>query len=563
MHASLSHPPLRRQGCLAALLLLAFAACDNGTGPSAPELAKIQLSDSLVVLLDADSAGVEATLLDQNGAPMQQLPEGTVLRWTSLDTTIATVQGGMVKAWRPGQTEIVAEAGTVRASARVRVEPVTPTFTAVAGDGQGAARGEPLEKRLEVRVLDVHGRPVRDAAVEFVATAGGGTFTPALQRTDSAGIASASWTLGAVLGEQKAEARLVGQTVAPLPFTARGLRQIAFVSSRDGNAEIYLMNEDGSRQRNRTNNLATDRLPVWSPDGTKILFVSSRDGGLKLYVMNADGSAPTRLTGHTVSVGSNSLYHNGSTYAWSRDGSKIVFESGDDIYLVNADGSNLRNVTDPLSGSQPTLSPDGTQVAFIRRANPISQPCHGQYWLYVMNVDGSNLRQLAYRDCDLLYEPRWSPDGTTILYGWQFRLRAPAMIAVKPDGTGGRQLLPGGVGSHVASTWPVWSPDGRMLAYVYTNGWTDFPGNEMEQRIRVANADGTPRWQGTQGLNTGYTVEGQPAWSADGTKVAYVRTTLRYAPSSSEIWVAPIDGSSQATPLSSQPGKDDSPAWRP
>src|SRR5262245_47152546 len=74
----------------------------------------------------------------------------------------------------------------------------------------------------------------------------------------------------------------------PLPPYYR----IAFASSRDGNAEIYMMNADGSHLTNLTNNPADDGSPVWSPSGHQIAFVSSRDNG-GIYVMNADGSNQT------------------------------------------------------------------------------------------------------------------------------------------------------------------------------------------------------------------------------------------------------------------------------
>jgi dipeptidyl aminopeptidase/acylaminoacyl peptidase len=75
---------------------------------------------------------------------------------------------------------------------------------------------------------------------------------------------------------------------------------IAFVSNRDGNNEIYVMNGDGSGLTNLTDNPADDGGedygPVWSPDGKRILFSSSRDGNLEIYMMNADGSDQTNLT---------------------------------------------------------------------------------------------------------------------------------------------------------------------------------------------------------------------------------------------------------------------------
>ena len=72
--------------------------------------------------------------------------------------------------------------------------------------------------------------------------------------------------------------------------------RIAFISERDGNLEIYVVNADGSGLTNLTNNPATDFVPRWSPNGSRIAFVSHRDGNSEIYVMNADGSGLTRLT---------------------------------------------------------------------------------------------------------------------------------------------------------------------------------------------------------------------------------------------------------------------------
>ncbi len=76
--------------------------------------------------------------------------------------------------------------------------------------------------------------------------------------------------------------------------------KIAFVSDRDGNAEIYVMDADGSNQTNLTNNPANNPylapVPAWSPDGSKIAFVSDRDGNAEIYVIDADGSNPANLT---------------------------------------------------------------------------------------------------------------------------------------------------------------------------------------------------------------------------------------------------------------------------
>lgn len=88
-------------------------------------------------------------------------------------------------------------------------------------------------------------------------------------------------------------------TPTPIPSA-----RIAFSSDRDGNAEVYVMNADGTGQTNLTNNSAWDSRPAWSPDGTRIAFVSDRDGNREVYVMNADGSGQTRLTDNPAADGS-------------------------------------------------------------------------------------------------------------------------------------------------------------------------------------------------------------------------------------------------------------------
>ncbi len=107
--------------------------------------------------------------------------------------------------------------------------------------------------------------------------------------------------------------------------------QIAFVSNRDGNEEIYVMYTDGSHQTNLTNNKARDTTPVWSPDGRKIAFVSTRDSNEEIYVMNSDGSGIKNLTRNPALDW---------CPAWSPDGHKLAFASGrsgtGDIYVMDA-----------------------------------------------------------------------------------------------------------------------------------------------------------------------------------------------------------------------------------
>jgi Tol biopolymer transport system component len=89
--------------------------------------------------------------------------------------------------------------------------------------------------------------------------------------------------------------------------------RIAFVSVRDGNPDVYVMNADGSGELRLTNSPAIDTDPAWSPDGARIAFSSDRNGNHDIYIMSADGSGVTRVTNSPTL----------DRYpAWSPDGSR-------------------------------------------------------------------------------------------------------------------------------------------------------------------------------------------------------------------------------------------------
>src|SRR6266508_3430575 len=167
----------------------------------------------------------------------------------------------------------------------------------------------------------------------------------------------------------------------------------------------YVMNADGSGQRDLTRELGLDGFPGWSPDGEKILFGSERDGNWEIYLMNADGSGQRRLTSEAARA---------SGVAWSPDGQKIAFGGwpraggNGEIYVMNADGSGLRNLTrSPGHDVAPAWSPDGRKIVFTRsRAMTIFEPWE-DVEIYVMNADGSDQRNLTRNRAFDSY-PAWS-----------------------------------------------------------------------------------------------------------------------------------------------------------
>jgi TolB protein len=103
------------------------------------------------------------------------------------------------------------------------------------------------------------------------------------------------------------------------------------------------MNAQGDGKTRLTDSVGVDVYPKWSPDGTQIAFLSNRDGNVEIYVMNADGSDPRNLTNNPAQESTQ------GDFFWSLDGTQILFHSDRDgnseVYLMNADGSNPVNLS--------------------------------------------------------------------------------------------------------------------------------------------------------------------------------------------------------------------------
>jgi len=253
-------------------------------------------------------------------------------------------------------------------------------------------------------------------------------------------------------------------------------------------SQIWVMNTDGTSQRRLAEGCCFD----WSPDGRRIAFF--RDG--LLYTIGADGGGLTRFSdvktsildlfdnrpdwspdGRRIAYSENQaifiLNSNGTGRRqltrpprrsrggddrprWSPDGKKILFErfvfernqSGDDIFVVNADGSGLRRLTHALGAVDPEWSPDGTKIAYVDFSN---------FEIYVMNADGSEQQNITRTPGVPDFEPLWSPDGTTIL----FTARRGWIHTISPDGSHHRSLN----GRETGFRNTEWSADGRSIVF--------------------------------------------------------------------------------------------------
>jgi Tol biopolymer transport system component/serine/threonine protein kinase/formylglycine-generating enzyme required for sulfatase activity len=260
------------------------------------------------------------------------------------------------------------------------------------------------------------------------------------------------------LGFRLAAPASLGETGPPTPTPASpptptlsggGWGEIAFVSERDGNREIYVMSADGTSPRRLTNNRANDRDPAWSPDGMRIAFYSDREGNADIYVMGADGGGLRNLTNHPAND-----YHP----SWSPDGARLAFNSdrggSSDIYVINADGSGLARLTTPGTGNGgQAWSPDGTRIVFQSSRD-------GDDEIYVMNADGSGQTRLTFSPGNDGF-PAWSPDGTQIAFQSN-RDGHFDVYVINADGSGLRRLTTTGSNDW----WPEWSADGTSIAFI-------------------------------------------------------------------------------------------------
>ena len=270
--------------------------------------------------------------------------------------------------------------------------------------------------------------------------------------------------------------------------------RIAFMSTRsDHNGEIFLMNSDGKRVRRLTIHLAYDAVPAWSPDGQKIAFMSFRDEPRDIYVMNPDGTNLINLTQSPEGWE--------SSPSWSPDGKQIVFSTGD-IWVMDADGENQRNLTNHIAGDrQPDWSPDGRQIAFTsdRNSDWEFDIWGGNWEVYVMNTDGANLINLTKHPAKD-GSADWSPDGNQIAFSSD-REGNRDIYVMNADGTNPINLT-----NHPARDGGAdWSPDGMRIAFSTNRdgNWEKKPNDNWE--VYVMNADGTnpinltnhPAWDST------------------------------------------------------------------
>jgi len=290
--------------------------------------------------------------------------------------------------------------------------------------------------------------------------------------------------------------------------------QIAFRRYLDpgkNTGAIFTANPNGTRvkQVTRPRRGVVDQFVDWSPNGRKLVFerkVPCPAGGPRdgldntcdrIYTVSRDGKGLKALVpcGFKVSKPFPGTCVGARTPSWSPDGSKIAFRyalSDDDypdsfttnigIWIVNADGTDRRQVTQLTPGSswdrEPQWSPDGRKLAFVR--DDLKRRAEA---IFTVNIDGKGLFQVTPWKLTAGTRPDWSPDGRWILFG-----AAPRDLAnvyrIHPNGTGLTNLTTERANGYLSSTF---SPDGTMIAAARTPG----AGPEGAADVYVMNADGS------------------------------------------------------------------------
>jgi uncharacterized protein YjdB len=330
----------------------------------------------------------EAQALTADNAPVPEAP----FRWTVTDPGLASfdVKTGLLTGRAVGKTQLMVRgpgAGLV----------VTWNVSVIAGS----------VKFTEARVgLGVNQR--RTLRANY-ADDQGNVLGPASNLTwnsdghQVATVGEDGTVAGAGYGHAKITATAAGGKAAVADVYVVG--EILIASSRGnpaGKFQLYAVERSNLAQLTKlTPDTTSASDPAFSPDGARLAFVSQRDGNPEIYVMNADGTGATRVTNDPQADGRPSF---------TPDGQALVFQSSrtagkQQIWTVNVDGTGLTQLTRDSVNSSPAASPDGQTIAYVSNRNKDSD-------IWLMARDGSNQRQFTRSPQQRESEPRFLRDGT-------------------------------------------------------------------------------------------------------------------------------------------------------
>lgn len=218
----------------------------------------------------------------------------------------------------------------------------------------------------------------------------------------------------------------------------------------NNNDEIYIAAADGSKRRNLSNNPENDWGPDWSHDGSTIAFNSTRDGAMHGYLVNPDGSNLRRIASDAW-IEYPSFSPDDSKLAFMG-----VVGSDYSIYVIDLATAKVTKVTDfPGEEGWPVWSPDGSTIAFTTQRDDCRFASNGkECWrtgdvgphhdIWLIGADGSNLRRVTPEFGQFV---AWSPDGQYLL------ISGASLYVVRTDGTGRVELHPAGANGAGIPDW--------------------------------------------------------------------------------------------------------------
>ncbi len=270
--------------------------------------------------------------------------------------------------------------------------------------------------------------------------------------------------------------------------TGRVNRKVAFYRDGDG---LYVL-ENGSFIGPETR-LSDGLTPSWAPYGQRLAVAKVKDtGAVVIALINADGSGEREIT----STSGFDFFP-----VWSPDGNKIAFvrdETGSGIssslYVIDVEGTNLRRLTRVANvyDLRPTWSPDSAQLMFSRL-----RPDATRAAIYRINVNGTDEQRITngtFKDLD----PDWAPDGSKVVFASDRFQGRSQIFTMNPDGTGIARLTL--TASEEAE--PRWSPDSQKIVFISQRKGEnqvfvmDREGFKPERITVGVGAEMTPAWQG-------------------------------------------------------------------
>lgn len=322
-----------------------------------------------------------------------------------------------------------------------------------------------------------------------------------------------------------------------------------WVENDPENGEIFILElANGSLRRLTENEGIYDGYPAWSADGKHVIWSSNETGTFQLYAMDRLGREKVQLTSgrgdhrrvHAARDGSKLVYNrelDGTVLieqlplsktpgvvpsgpstrvsrfeaaypAWSPDGEHIVYQSDAlgqwELFVMGADGSDVRQLTrNPSNDVQPAWSPDGQLIAFASDRD-------GDMEIFTIRPNGTGLRRLTRNERRDIH-PYWSPDSSALIFNRDDDAGKLSILTIGVDGSDERILLGGGSTSSYAS----FSPDGSKVAFVK---WLD-GGENGEIYLLVPESGKQVR------LTENQVFDGYPVWAPDGDAILYSSRT--------------------------------------